>query len=56
MRHSVDTRILQDIINYLGNKPYAEVTQLITDLQNDAKSIPEPKESSEEPKEQSNEG
>jgi hypothetical protein len=56
MRHSVDTRVLQDIINYLGNKPYVEVMQLITDLQNDAKAIPESSEASEEQKEQSNEG
>jgi hypothetical protein len=37
MKHIVSTKILQDIINYLANRPYTEVSQLIKTLQEDAK-------------------
>jgi hypothetical protein len=36
MRHSVNTKVLQDILNYLANRPYAEVSAIITALQADA--------------------
>ena len=36
MRHSVNTKVLQDILNYLANRPYAEVSAIITALQTDA--------------------
>jgi hypothetical protein len=41
MKHIVSTKILQDILNYLANRPYTEVAALIQTLQDDAKPIPE---------------
>lgn len=36
MRHSVNTKVLQDILNYLANRPYSEVSVIIKALQDDA--------------------
>ena len=36
MRHSVNTKVLQDILNYLANRPYSEVDTIIKALQDDA--------------------
>lgn len=36
MRFSVDGELLQKIINYMANKPYAEVAALLDQLQADA--------------------
>ena len=36
MRHSVNTKVLQDILNYLANRPYSEVATIIKALQDDA--------------------
>ena len=36
MRHSVKTEILQNVLNYLANRPYQEVAAFITALQGDA--------------------
>jgi hypothetical protein len=41
MKHAVSTKILQDILNYLANRPYGEVSALIEALQSDAKAIDE---------------
>jgi hypothetical protein len=41
MKHSVSTKVLQDILNYLASRPYSEVTVLIKTLQEDAKPIAE---------------
>lgn len=43
MRHTVSTELLQEIINYLANRPYAEVAALISSLQEDAHVISEEK-------------
>lgn len=40
MRHSLDTKLVQDILTYLASRPYAEVSGLITKIQMDAKAIP----------------
>jgi hypothetical protein len=44
MRHSVNTKVLQDILNYLANRPYAEVSAIIKALQDDAQTVEETKE------------
>lgn len=36
MRFSVDGELLQKIINYMGNRPYAEVAAILDKLQQDA--------------------
>ena len=36
MRHSVKTEILQNVLNYLANRPYQEVASFISALQGDA--------------------
>ena len=41
MKHAVSTKVLQDILNYLANRPYSEVSVLIKTLQDDAKPIAE---------------
>lgn len=43
MKHSVSTNILQDVLNYLANRPYTEVAGLIKAIQDDAKALEEPK-------------
>lgn len=43
MKHVVSTKVLQDVLNYLATKPFAEVAQLIKALQEDAKVQEEPK-------------
>jgi len=42
MRHSLETSVLQEVLNYLGAKPYTEVSALIIKIQSDAKAIQEP--------------
>lgn len=32
MKHVVDHEPLQNVLNYLGNRPYAEVAKLVEDL------------------------
>jgi hypothetical protein len=41
MRHSVDTKLLQEVLNYLANRPYTEVSNLISKLQADVKAVEE---------------
>jgi hypothetical protein len=41
MKHIVTTQILQDVLNYMANRPYTEVAALIKALQEDAKPLPE---------------
>ena len=41
MKHSVSTKVLQDILNYLANRPYTEVAALIKALQDNSQVIPE---------------
>jgi hypothetical protein len=41
MRHSLKTEVLQQVLNYLANQPYAQVAKLVTDIQADAKLIEE---------------
>jgi hypothetical protein len=41
MRYSIDAKVTTDILNYMANKPYNEVYQLIALLQADAKEIKE---------------
>ncbi len=36
MRFSVDGELLQNIINYMANRPYGEVAGLLQQLQEDA--------------------
>lgn len=43
MRHSVETKLLQEVLNYLGSKPFNEVSSLITKIQTDAQPIEESK-------------
>lgn len=45
MRHSVKTEILQNVLNYLANRPYHEVATIITSLQGDAVLIGDDKDS-----------
>lgn len=35
-RHVIKTQILQEVLNYLGSKPYQEVANLVTAIQGDA--------------------
>jgi hypothetical protein len=35
-RHVIKTQILQEVLNYLGTKPYQEVAALVTAIQSDA--------------------
>lgn len=37
MKHVVSTKVLQEILNYMANRPYTEVAALIKSLQEDAK-------------------
>jgi hypothetical protein len=46
MRHSIKTDILQNVLNYLANRPYAEVASLILAIQGDAIVTEETKDSS----------
>lgn len=48
MKHIVSTKVLQEVVNYLANRPYTEVAELILALQNDVKPLEENTESSEE--------
>ena len=41
MKHIVSTKVLQEILNYLANRPYAEVSALIKALQDDVKPLEE---------------
>jgi hypothetical protein len=41
MRFSLEHKILQATINYLGTRPYNEVAGLIAEIQKDVKAIPE---------------
>ena len=41
MKHIVSTKILQEILNYLANRPYTEVATLIKALQDDVKPVEE---------------
>lgn len=36
MKYKVSSTVLQELINYLANKPYLEVVNLIQSLQKDA--------------------
>lgn len=49
MRHSVKTEILQNVLNYLANRPYQEVAAFITALQGDAVLIEGSKETTQNP-------
>jgi hypothetical protein len=49
MRHSVKTEILQNVLNYLANRPYQEVAAFITALQGDAVLIEGSKETTHNP-------
>lgn len=39
MKHIVSTKVLQEVLNYLANRPYAEVAALIKALQDDVKPV-----------------
>ena len=39
MRHSIDTKLLQDILNYLASKPFNEVSGVIKAVQDDVKVV-----------------
>ena len=41
MKHLVSTKVLQEILNYMANRPYSEVSELINALQQDATPIDE---------------
>ena len=41
MKHIVSTSILQEVLNYLANRPYSEVAALIKALQEDVKAVEE---------------
>lgn len=41
MKYKVSSAVLQELINYLANKPYIEVVNLIQSLQKDAAVITE---------------
>jgi hypothetical protein len=36
MRYSVDSNVLQKVLNYIANRPYLEVSALVEQLQKDA--------------------
>lgn len=40
MRHSVNTELLQNALNYMSTKPYSEVNSLITKILADAYILP----------------
>lgn len=46
MKHIVSTAVLQELINYLANRPYTEVAALIKALQDDVKPLEEQKDES----------
>ena len=41
MRLSIDEKLLNKLVNYIGTKPFHEVFQLINEIQNDIKPIEE---------------
>ena len=41
MRLSIDEKLLNKLVNYIGTKPFQEVFQLINEIQNDIKPIEE---------------
>ena len=41
MRFSIDKTLLEQMLNYLVTKPYTEVAQLITNVQQDIKVVEE---------------
>jgi len=41
MRYSLDEKVINPILAYLGERPFKEVTQMITALHQDAKPVPE---------------
>ena len=41
MRLSIDDKLLNKLVNYIGTKPFQEVFQLINEIQNDIKPIEE---------------
>jgi hypothetical protein len=48
MKHIVSTNVLQQVVDYLANRPYTEVAELILALQKDVQPLEENVESSEE--------
>lgn len=42
MEYTVSGEVLQNMLNYLASRPYAEVSKLIADLQASAKPTTEP--------------
>lgn len=41
MKHIVSTSVLQEVLNYLANRPYSEVAALIDALQKDVAPLQE---------------
>ena len=41
MRHSIDSKLLEKILNYMASKPFNEVASLILEAQKDIKAITE---------------
>lgn len=47
MKHIVSTKVLQEVLNYLANRPYTEVAALIKALQDDVQPVEQQEEASE---------
>lgn len=44
MKHTIDTKVLQAVLDYMANQPYKDTAPIIAQIQMSAKPVQEPKE------------